>query len=101
MGILDRYAIIHCARVKVEPVKIYEKPKPEGLPILGDVRPITIAEISPVSMGSITAHRLKDYRHKSFSLMLLPEVHIMLDELLSEVDDIDKYDEFKSSNLER
>lgn len=96
-GILDRYSVIHSSCVTLTKTKVYTKPKPEAVHVLGDVKPVTIAEINPASMGSITAHRLMDYRHKNFSLMLLPNVYIMLDELLSEVGDINEYPEFASS----
>lgn len=97
MGILDRYSVIHCSRVSLTKTKVFVKPKPEAVHVLGDVKPITIAEIHPSSMGKITAHRLKDYRHKNFSLMLLPDVYIMLDELLREVGDINEYPEFANT----
>lgn len=96
MGILDNYAIIHNCRVEVPRVAVYEKPKPEAVHILGDIRQVTIAEIHPSTMGQITAHRLKDYRRKRFSLMLLPDVEIMLDYLLQEVPSLEEYAEFKS-----
>lgn len=97
MGILDKYNVIHNCHVSVPKVAVYEKPKPEAIHVLGDVHQVTIAEIHPSTMGKITAHRLKDYRRKRFSLMLLPDVEIMLDYLLQEVPSLDEYTEFKST----
>lgn len=98
MNILDKYGAIHSYKFEPVKVKVYKKPEPEKAHILGDVKPVTIAEIHPSSMGKITAHRLTDYRHKSFSLMLLPDVDIMLDKLLTEVGDIHEYPEFAGNN---
>lgn len=56
---------------------IVEKPV-----ILKDAKEITLAEYSPITTGCITAHRLKDYRHKVYSLMLLPQVSITFDTVL-------------------
>ena len=35
------------------------------------------------SMGAITAHRIADYRRRHFSLVLLPDVHTVLEEMLN------------------
>lgn len=53
-----------------------------GNPILPDAQLITLAEYDPVSKDAITAHHLKDYRHKTFTLMLLPKVEVMFDSIL-------------------
>lgn len=63
------------------------KPAPEEKskdyhPILDESRVVTLAEFDPVSKDAITAHRLKDYRRKTFNLTLLPDVHILLDDIM-------------------
>lgn len=95
MGLLDKYALIHNCRVDVELIKPYTPPKARSVHILSDIHPITIAEIDPKAMNTITAHKLKDYRRKTFSLMLLPDIHIMLDELTKDVGRLEDYNEFK------
>ena len=95
MDILDRFVAVHNYRVETVPIKTYEQAKPEPVHILSDVRLVTLAEIHPASQEVITAHSLKDYRRKTFSLMLLPDVPIMLDKLLDKVGDLDDYIEFK------
>lgn len=97
MGLLDRYKIIFNFKVDVIPVKTYENVKPKPVHILDDAHVVTIAEINPVAMGKVTAHRLKDYRRKTFSLMLLPDIQITLDELLKDVGKLEDYNEFKGT----
>lgn len=46
---------------------------------LPTAKTITLAEYSPVSQGAITAHRIRDYRRRSFSLVLLPNVKVAMD----------------------
>ena len=45
-----------------------------------------MAEYKASSSDAITAHRLSDYRRRRFSLTLLPDVHIILEDLLSSVE---------------
>ena len=62
--------------------KPYNPPKPEGTPVfrIPTAKTITLAEYDPSSQGTITAHRIKDYRRKTFSLTLLPNIHTVLDD---------------------
>lgn len=46
---------------------------------LPKARDITLAEYDPSSQGLITAHRIRDYRRRHFSLVLLPEIEIEAD----------------------
>ena len=54
--------------------KVFQMPK---------AKEVTLAEYNPVSRDAITAHHLSDYRHKRFSLILLPNIHVVLEDLLS------------------
>lgn len=58
-----------------------EKPREEK-PVfhISTAKDITLAEYDVSSQGTVTAHRLKDYRRKSFSLVLLPNVKTVLDD---------------------
>ena len=62
--------------------KPYTPPKQEGPPVfrMSNARNITLAEYDPSSQGTITAHRIKDYRRRSYSLTLLPNIHTVLDD---------------------
>ena len=85
MGIIGYYDAIDSRRtVKLD--KPIASPtgdrKIVGNPIKDESRVITLAEFDPVSKDAITAHRLRDYRRKTFNLTLLPDVHILLDEIL-------------------
>lgn len=46
---------------------------------------ITLAEYSQAAQGAITAHRVRDYRRRSFSLVLLPNIEVAIDKLLTPV----------------
>lgn len=48
---------------------------------------ITLAEYNPMSSDAITAHKLRDYRRRHFTLPLLPELSIGMDVFLK--DDVD------------
>ncbi len=50
--------------------------------ILHDAKDITLAQYDPITSDVITAHIIKDYRHKVYSLTLLPQVTIMFDAVL-------------------
>lgn len=52
---------------------------------LPTAKTITLAEYSPASQGAITAHRIRDYRRRSFSLVLLPNIEVAMDKFLSPV----------------
>lgn len=100
MGLLSNYAAIHNYTIDVEPVKPYSEEEQKSVTVLADAKQVTIAEISPIAKGKITAHKLKDYRRKSFSLILLPDIDLMLDKLLEEKGNIHECPEFTSTNLE-
>lgn len=99
MGLLDNYAVIHNYSLNIDPVEVFDESKytEERVDILPDAKHVTIAEISPIAKGKITAHKLKDYRRKSFSLMLLPDVDLLIDSLLEEPGDLNECSEFTST----
>lgn len=84
MSIISLYdALPKRPLVSQEPPKPAPKPeKKEYHPILDVSRVVTLAEFDPVSKDAITAHRLKDYRRKTFNFTLLPDVHILLDDIM-------------------
>lgn len=48
---------------------------------LPTAKEITLAEISPAAREAVTAHRLADYRRRTYSLVLLPNIRVALDDL--------------------
>ena len=82
MGIIEYYRHINNYTVDLKVVE----PQTPGTIIpdlrVDDAKTITLSEFSPASKFAITAHRVKDYRKKSTSLILLPEVDILFDRLL-------------------
>lgn len=89
--VLKYYALVNNYIVDVEPFKPYTPKVAKSTPdlVVNDVKPITLAEFNPVTSSLITAHKLKDYRRRNFTLTLLPDVHLPIDDLLSEVTNID------------
>ena len=67
----------------IVPFTPYEPPKVEGSPVfqLPTAKEITLAEYDVSCQGVITAHRISDYRRRKFSLVLLPNVNIWIDDL--------------------
>lgn len=94
VNFLDRYSVINnyvCESAKVE---VFKPPEKDAIKILSDVKTITIAEITPASRDLITAHKLKDYRRKTFSLLLLPDIDLPIDSLLGELPQLSDFTEF-------
>lgn len=46
---------------------------------------ITLSEFNTVSCDAITAHRIADYRKRRFSLVLLPSIHIVMDDIVAPI----------------
>lgn len=59
---------------------VVEVEKKEPLFRMNTGKDVTIAEFATVSQGAITAHKLKDYRRKNYTLVLLPNIHTVLDD---------------------
>lgn len=58
------------------------KPSASKAFLIPTAKEVTLAEYNAASGDAITAHRLADYRRRKFSLVLLPDVHILLERLL-------------------
>ena len=71
-------------KVELEPLTPYkDAPVPERRAFqMSTAKEITLAEYNEASRDAITAHRLADYRQHRFSLVLMPEVYILMDEML-------------------
>lgn len=94
MNILDKYSAIHNYGLNERPVKVYKPTEVNKMEILSDMKTVTIAEIHPASQSFLTAHRLKDYRRKTFSLLLLPDIELPLDSLMGELPPLTDIKEF-------
>lgn len=82
MGILEYYSHIHNYDVQLQHIEIHTPGTVVPDLRVEDAKVITLAEYNPKSQFAITAHRVKDYRKKSSTLILLPEVDILFDRLL-------------------
>ena len=80
---LEYYSLIHTVK-KIRQPKVFELPEQiaSGVPLLEDAVEITLAQYDLETKDFITAHRLKDYRRKQYTMTLLPEVKVMFDQLL-------------------
>ena len=80
---LEYYSLIHPVETIKQP-KVIELPEQitSGMPLLEDAVNITLAQFDVETKDFITAHRLKDYRRKQYTMSLLPEVPVMFDQLL-------------------
>lgn len=83
MGVISYYSKLYGTTNIKQPITI-EEPEVvfKGRPILYDAKTITLAEFNQDSKNAITAHHLKDYRRKTFNLVLLPKIDILLDSIL-------------------
>ena len=82
-NILEYYKYVH----QVYDVKQPFIPKqPEelmiGRTLKPDIKHVTIAQFDRDTKNYITAHKLADYRRNTFSIRLLPRVHVMFDDIL-------------------
>lgn len=84
---LEYYKYINNYTVDVHtPTIPEEKEAPSVLPLsMSDAKDITLASFDANTKDLITAHQLKDYRRKTFTLLLLPDVDIMYDQILKGV----------------
>lgn len=80
---LEYYKYINRACIITQhTVPQYHEKEVKGLPLLDDAVQITLSQFDPVTKDFITAHKVKDYRRKQFTMTLLPCVNIMFDRLL-------------------
>lgn len=82
MGMRD-FSILTGMRIDIKPVSPYTEPvRGSSLTFhMPTAKEVTLAELHPESMDAVTAHRLSDYRHRRFSLVLLPNVHVAIEEM--------------------
>jgi hypothetical protein len=82
--VLNYYALVNNCKVSVEEVHPYAEENKRQVPVmeLGVPKEITLAEYDSNTKQFITAHRLKDYRRRTFTLVMLPDVHLPIDDLL-------------------
>lgn len=84
------YKLVGAWRVGIEPPMVQPKPpKParqQRMFQLSTAKELTLAEYNPVSREAITAHHIADYRRRHFSLTLLPDAHVVLEDLLAPVE---------------
>lgn len=83
MGAISYYAKLYPNIIVKQPEVLKEPEKASlGKPILNDAKEITLAEYDVDTKDAITAHHLKDYRRKSFNLILLPDIETLFDKVL-------------------
>ena len=82
MGIIDKYKYIHNYNVKLKDVPVVTPGSVVPALVIEDAKVITLAQFNQCSKSLVTAHRIQDYRHEGASLILLPEVDILLDRIL-------------------
>ena len=79
---LEYYAYVNNYIVQPPtPPKKVEEPNVLSLK-MSTAKEITLAQYNPVTKDIITAHNLKDYRRKVFTLLLLPDADIIFDKVL-------------------
>jgi len=81
MGIRN-YSLVNNSRVQHEvfEVKLPAPKVPE--PLLSDAIQITLAQSDAAVSRVITAHNLQDYRRRKFTLHLLADIRLPLDDIL-------------------
>lgn len=79
------FGLLTGRKLDIETPKPYFEAKPNTSKVflIPTAKDITLAEYNAASSDAITAHRLSDYRRRRFSLVLLPNVHIVLEDLLN------------------
>lgn len=81
---LRYFSILTGMQIDIQPYTPYidEKLSESKTFLMPTAKEITLAEYNAASSDAITAHRLSDYRRRQFSLVLLPDVHILLEDLI-------------------
>ena len=91
--ILEYYAHVNNYGVTIDVPKSYVEKERDKINVfeLSDAREVTLAQYDPITTDIITAHNIKDYRHKVYSLILLPQVRIIFDAVLEGLGYIDEH----------
>lgn len=86
MGVLDKYAVLLHYNVDVVKHNPYVK-TPERVKryIPPEYIPITLADTDVRSSEYVTAHDLRDYRRKTFNILMMPRVVLPYDNIAEEV----------------
>lgn len=82
------YGILTGLKLDIERPTPYvgKKPNTSKMFLMPTAKDVTLAEYNAASSDAITAHRLSDYRRRRFSLTLLPDVHIIIEDILDAVE---------------
>lgn len=83
MSVLHYYGKLFDSKVvkQPEPYKEFDEVF-AGKEILSDATVVTLAEYDVDTKNAITAHHLKDYRRKTYNLVLLPKINTLFDKVL-------------------
>jgi hypothetical protein len=81
--VLGYYAHVNNYKVDVIRTAPYVWANHPAAPMeMGEPKEITLAEYDARTENLITAHRLRDYRKRTFTLVMLPDVKLLVDYLL-------------------
>lgn len=79
------FGILTGLNIDIQQNRPYIKKNPNSSKtfLMPTAKEVTLAEYNAASSDCITAHRLSDYRRRRFSLTLLPDVGILITDLLT------------------
>jgi hypothetical protein len=81
---LNYYAFVNNYKLDiVRPAPYTESKSRRTVPLeIGTPKEITLAEYNEFSDDLITAHKLRDYRKRTYTLLMLPDIKLPIDALL-------------------
>lgn len=82
MGVRN-FGLITGTRLDIKTPRLYEEEKKHSTQMfqMPKAKEVTLAEFHPKSGEAITAHRLSDYRRRRFSLVLLPNIQVAIEDM--------------------
>ena len=80
MGVRN-FNLITGTRLDIKPHHPFEETKKYTTQVFKMPTEVTLAEFNPKSSEAITAHKLSDYRRRRFSLVLLPNISVAIEDL--------------------
>lgn len=86
MGVIDRYGVLLHYNITVTKHTPYIKtPERRKRYVAPEYIQVTLADVDDRSCDYITAHDLRDYRRKSFNILMMPRVNLPYDAIAEEV----------------
>lgn len=81
---IEYYRLVNNCTISQSVIKPVEYKKPPADSLVSDAVKVTLAQVDTAVSQVLTAHNLKDYRRRKFSLHLLEDITLPIDILIAQ-----------------